>query len=78
MSLCAIGDTLSSRETETMFMVGNGAFAAGNLTYVALFLVPNQRSGPDPDPARNLRELHAKVRKWRSELGKCRTGSGYE
>ena len=24
------------------------------------------------------RELHAKVRKWRSELGKCRAGSGYE
>ena len=22
------------------------------------------------------RELHAKVRKWRSELGKCRAGSG--
>ena len=27
---------------------------------------------------RNKRELHAKVRKWRSELGKCRAGSGYE
>ena len=40
MSLCAIGNTLTSRETETMFMVGNGAFAAGNLTYVALFLAP--------------------------------------
>ena len=25
-----------------------------------------------------VRELHAKVRKWRSELGKCRAGSGYE
>ena len=46
MSLCAIGDTLSSRETETMFMVGNGAFAAGNLTYVVLFLAP-----PTSDPA---------------------------
>ena len=23
-------------------------------------------------------ELHAKVRKWRSELGKCRAGSGFE
>ena len=29
------------------------------------------------DPARvNLWELHAKVRKWRAELGKCRAGSG--
>ena len=25
---------------------------------------------------RNVWELHAKVRKWRSELGKCRAGSG--
>ena len=23
-------------------------------------------------------ELYAKVRKWRSELGKCRAGSGFE
>ena len=28
--------------------------------------------------ASRFRELHAKVRKWRSELGKCRAGSGYE
>ncbi|MEW2917208.1 lysoplasmalogenase [Ruegeria sp. ANG10] len=35
---CAIGDALLSRETENTFMAGIGAFAAGHLAYIALFL----------------------------------------
>ena len=38
LTLCAIGDALLSRETETTFMAGIGAFAAGHLAYIALFL----------------------------------------
>lgn len=38
LSLCAIGDALLSRETETTFMAGIAAFAAGHLAYIALFL----------------------------------------
>lgn len=36
--LCAIGDALLSRETDSTFMAGIGAFAAGHLAYIALFL----------------------------------------
>ncbi|CUJ91747.1 YhhN-like protein [Ruegeria denitrificans] len=35
---CTIGDALLSRETDSTFMAGIGAFAAGHLAYVALFL----------------------------------------
>ncbi|MEX0306744.1 MAG: lysoplasmalogenase [Ruegeria sp.] len=38
LSLCAIGDALLSRETDATFMAGIGAFAAGHLAYIALFL----------------------------------------
>jgi len=38
LALCALGDWLLSRETEATFMAGVGAFAAGHLAYVALFL----------------------------------------
>lgn len=38
LGLCALGDALLSRETEATFMAGIGAFAAGHLAYVALFL----------------------------------------
>ncbi|MCE8507670.1 lysoplasmalogenase [Ruegeria pomeroyi] len=38
LTLCALGDWLLSRETEATFMAGVGAFAAGHLAYVALFL----------------------------------------
>lgn len=38
LTLCAIGDALLSRETEGTFMAGIGAFAAGHLAYIALFL----------------------------------------
>ena len=44
--LCALGDWLLSRPGERAFMAGVGAFAAGHLTYIALFL-----SHPDADPA---------------------------
>ena len=36
--LCAVGDYCLSREGEGAFMAGVGAFAAGHLAYVALFL----------------------------------------
>ena len=38
LTLCALGDALLSRETESTFMAGIGAFAAGHLAYIALFL----------------------------------------
>ncbi len=38
LALCAIGDALLSRETESTFMAGIGAFAAGHLAYILLFL----------------------------------------
>ncbi|MFY2826151.1 lysoplasmalogenase family protein [Ruegeria sp. MALMAid1280] len=38
LSLCALGDALLSRETDSTFMAGIGAFAAGHLAYIALFL----------------------------------------
>lgn len=36
--LCATGDAFLSRETEGTFKAGIGAFAAGHLAYIALFL----------------------------------------
>ena len=38
LALCALGDALLALETDTTFMAGIGAFAAGHLAYVALFL----------------------------------------
>jgi uncharacterized membrane protein YhhN len=38
LALCALGDALLSRETDCTFMAGIGAFAAGHLAYIALFL----------------------------------------
>ncbi|WP_425083350.1 lysoplasmalogenase [Ruegeria profundi] len=38
LGLCAIGDALLSRESDTTFMAGIGAFAAGHIAYIALFL----------------------------------------
>lgn len=49
LALCALGDWLLSRDGEAAFMAGIGAFAAGHLAYVALFL-----SHPMADPARLL------------------------
>ncbi len=46
LSLCALGDALLSRETDSTFMAGIGAFAAGHLAYIALFL-----TRPASDPA---------------------------
>ncbi len=46
LALCAIGDALLSRETDTTFMAGIAAFAAGHLAYIALFL-----TDPASDPA---------------------------
>lgn len=46
LALCAAGDALLSRETESTFMAGIGAFAAGHLAYIALFL-----SNPASDAA---------------------------
>lgn len=45
LALCAVGDWLLSRETETAFVAGVGAFALGHLGYVALFLT---RAEADP------------------------------
>ncbi|MEX0316955.1 MAG: lysoplasmalogenase [Ruegeria sp.] len=47
LGLCALGDALLSRETDSTFMAGIGAFAAGHIAYIALFL-----SHPASDPAR--------------------------
>lgn len=38
LALCAVGDYLLSRDSEATFLVGVGAFAAGHLAYIALFL----------------------------------------
>ncbi len=38
LALCAVGDALLSRESEATFMAGIGAFAAGHIAYIALFL----------------------------------------
>lgn len=38
LALCAVGDYLLSRDSEATFLVGVGAFAAGHLAYVALFM----------------------------------------
>ncbi|WP_170330965.1 lysoplasmalogenase family protein [Ruegeria arenilitoris] len=46
LALCALGDALLSRETDSTFMAGIAAFAAGHLTYIALFL-----THPASDPA---------------------------
>ncbi len=46
LALCAVGDALLSRETDITFMAGIGAFAAGHLAYIALFL-----THPSSDPA---------------------------
>ncbi|UWR79117.1 lysoplasmalogenase [Phaeobacter inhibens] len=38
LGLCAVGDFCLSREGEGAFMAGVGAFAAGHLVYISLFL----------------------------------------
>ncbi|WP_171122816.1 MULTISPECIES: lysoplasmalogenase [unclassified Ruegeria] len=38
LALCAAGDALLSRDSDATFMAGIGAFAAGHLAYIALFL----------------------------------------
>ncbi len=40
LGLCALGDLFLSRDGESAFMAGVGAFAAGHLAYAALFLGP--------------------------------------
>ena len=47
--LCALGDYLLSRDSEPLFMAGVGAFAAGHIAYVWLFL-----SHPASDSSRIL------------------------
>jgi uncharacterized membrane protein YhhN len=49
LALCALGDWLLSRDGDGAFMAGIGAFAAGHLAYVALFV-----THPLADPARLL------------------------
>lgn len=38
LALCAAGDYFLSRDSEATFLAGVGAFAAGHLAYIALFL----------------------------------------
>ncbi len=38
LSFCAVGDALLSRDSDATFRAGIGAFAAGHLAYIALFL----------------------------------------
>lgn len=38
LALCALGDWMLSNDGDAAFMAGVGAFAAGHLTYIALFL----------------------------------------
>ena len=52
--LCALGDYLLSRPSETEFMAGVGAFAAGHIAYVVLFL-----THPTADPAQVFTSGHA-------------------
>ncbi len=49
LAACALGDLLLSRDGETAFMGGVGAFALGHLFYIALFLTQ-----PEADPSRLL------------------------
>lgn len=46
LALCALGDWFLSRRGERAFMAGVGAFAAGHLAYIALFL---SREMADPN-----------------------------
>lgn len=46
LTLCALGDLLLSRDGEPAFLAGVGAFAAGHLAYIALFLT---HPASDPD-----------------------------
>ncbi|MEX0284222.1 MAG: lysoplasmalogenase family protein [Paracoccaceae bacterium] len=47
LALCALGDWMLSRDGEGAFMAGVGAFAAGHLVYVVLFI-----THPEANPAR--------------------------
>lgn len=47
LALCALGDWMLSRDSDGAFMAGVGAFAAGHLVYVVLFI-----THPLADPAR--------------------------
>ena len=38
LTLCALGDYLLSRDNDTTFLAGVGAFAAGHVAYITLFL----------------------------------------
>ena len=54
LSFCALGDALLSRETDSTFMAGIAAFAAGHIAYVALCL-----TDPASDPALLAQNLPA-------------------
>ncbi|WP_291732660.1 lysoplasmalogenase [Leisingera sp. F5] len=56
LGLCALGDLFLSRDGESAFMAGVGAFAAGHLAYAALFL-----TRPDSDPVRVMQMPAAAV-----------------
>ena len=53
LAACAVGDLCLSRDGDTYFMAGIGAFALGHLGYIALFL-----GLPDRDPTRLLMMPH--------------------
>ncbi|MCP5080611.1 MAG: lysoplasmalogenase, partial [Alphaproteobacteria bacterium] len=38
LALCALGDYLLSRDSEATFLAGVGAFAAGHIAYITLFV----------------------------------------
>ncbi|MGD9862185.1 MAG: lysoplasmalogenase family protein [Pseudodonghicola sp.] len=56
LALCALGDFCLSRPGALAFMAGVGAFAAGHLAYIALFL---SREAADPARLAGLPQLAA-------------------
>lgn len=56
LALCALGDFCLSRPGAPAFMAGVGAFAAGHLAYIALFL---SREAADPARLTGLPQLAA-------------------
>lgn len=59
LALCALGDLMLSRPGEAAFMAGVGAFAAGHLAYIALFLTHAGGALPAAPPVAGLLVLGA-------------------
>ena len=78
--LCKISDTAKQgddrRVHEGRILSVGFDFGTDTKSGSAQFWNTHQPAYPELGLLTLFRELHAKVRKWRSELGKCRAGSG--